>query len=243
MNRGIYATATGMIATQQQLDMVANNLANVSTNGFKRDGLAFADTLERQMNVGGSPIGSLGCGAHVVGQFTIFDKGPMSQTGRNLDVAIQADKGLFAIHVPDQSGQGNPTTMYTRDGSFATNADGQLATKDGYPVLDASGNPIDIKSGAVKIGNDGTVTVNDVSAGRIGVFDGQFSKVGSNMYLATGTPQAIDNAVVSPGFVEGSNVNAIQSMIDLITIGRSYELSQKSMSQQDELTQKLIQSL
>jgi flagellar basal-body rod protein FlgF len=236
MNRGIYTAAAGMRTSQRWLDMTANNLANVSTSGFKRDGLAFADAMERKVRSGGVALGSLGSGAKVVEEFTIFEQGQILQTGRNLDVAINQPKGLFAV----QMGPGS--ILYTRDGALAINAQGQLATKDGYPVLDRSLRPIDVRDGQIQISDDGTVMVDEQEAGKLALFGGTFRKAGSGMYTAS-EAKPIDDISLSPASLEGSNVNAIEEMIGLITIGRTFEMTQKSMQQQDELTQRLIQSL
>jgi flagellar basal-body rod protein FlgF len=238
MNRGIYATATGMLAAQAQMDVLANNLANVSTTGYKRDGLAFAERFEREMRAGGGlgeVLGKLGTGAAQVAQFTIFEPGPLMATGNTLDVAIGSPKGCFAVQTP----QG---LCYTRDGSFQLNTERQLTTKAGHPVLDARGNPITLGFGRIAIEDDGTVMVNEVEAGQIAVYDGPFRKIGDNLYLATDA-KPIEDAQLRGGHLEGSNVNAVEAMVDMISLNRAFELAQRSIQQQDDLTQRLIQSL
>lgn len=238
MNRGIYATATGMLASQKWLDVVSNNLANVSTNGFKRDELAFADAYVREMRTAGGAgrtIGSLGSGATLVSQYTVFEQGPVTATGNPLDLAITADNALFAVQTP----QG---TRYTRDGAFALDSERQLVTKQGYPVLDDSGSPISLPEGEFSISASGAILSEGQEVARIGVYSGTFRKAGGSLYEGSNA-EAISEPSLSPGAIEGSNVNAVEAMIQMISVNRSFELAQKSITQQDELTQRLISSL
>src|SRR4051812_346013 len=123
MNRGIYSTASGMLAAQQSMDVITNNLANASTIGFKRDGIAFANAIEQQLQSGGGRIGSLGTGPTSTGQYTVFEAGAIMATNNPLDVAIGSEKGTFAVQT------GNGQIAYTRDGSFEIDANRQLVTK------------------------------------------------------------------------------------------------------------------
>ncbi len=240
MNRGIYASTTGMLASQRYLDVLSNNLANSSTNGFKQDGLAFNDAMIKEMRANGGAgisLGTLGTGATEKSAGTDFSQGNVQSTGNPLDFAINGAAGMFAVQTPTG-------TQYTRDGAFAV-TDGQLTTKDGKPILDDRGSTIAVDaSKQIKLGEDGTVTVGGVAAGKLGLYQGKFLKEGGNLYSS---PDAtlMDPGVSSvvQGSIEGSNVNSIQSMVEIIRLGRSYEMSQKSIQSQDELTQKLIQSL
>jgi flagellar basal-body rod protein FlgF len=237
MNRGIYATATGMLATQRALDAIANNLANASTTGFKRDGLAFGEAYERELRANGGEgprIGRLGSGVAEIASYTDFEPGPIAQTGNPLDVAIEG-QGLFAVATP--SG-----IRYTRDGSFRLDEQGQLVTREGHPVLDDAGSPIQLGEGKVRIDASGEISVDGRHAGRLGLYGGRFAKAGPTLF-AGGDAVPKDATTVVQGALEGSNVNAVGSMIDLIQSGRAFELAQRSIQQQDELTQKLIQSL
>lgn len=237
MNRGIYATATGMIAGQKWLDVVANNLANVSTTGFKRDELVFADAYVREMRLSGgrgATIGTLGSGTKLVAEYTIFEEGPINPTGNPLDVAIDSEKGLLGVQTP----QG---IRYTRDGSLQLDQDRRLVTKQGYPVLDDRNSPIELPEGRIEILGDGRVMAGDQEVGRIGVFEGTFDKAGGNLFAGSGQP--VEEASLKVGALEGSNVNAVEAMIEMIGVNRSFEMAQKSLIQQDELTQRLIQSL
>ena len=238
MNRGIYATATGMLASQKWLDVVANNLANVSTNGFKRDELAFQDAFVREMRLNGgkgAEIGSLGSGATLVQQYTVFEQGPINPTGNSLDVAINSEKGLFSVETP----QG---VRYTRDGSFGLDANRQLVTKQGFPVLDDNGNPIELPEGPVAITDNGTIRAGDLEVGKIGVYEGTFHKTAAGLYASLDA-ETVAEPTLKAGALEGSNVNAVEAMIQMITVNRTFEMAQRSITQQDELTQRLINSL
>ncbi len=235
MERGVYATATGMITAQRAMDLIANNLANVSTNGFKRDGLAFNDALVREMAVGDKSIGSLGSGASVQSTFTDFSVGSLSESGNPFDLAILGEKGLFGI-------QTDAGVRYTRDGAFAVNANRQLITKDGYPVLDDQGKQITLEAGQISIQADGTIQIDGEAKGKIGVFDVTgLSKEGGNRFTATSANPM--QATIKSGAIETSNVNAVDAMVQMIQLSRLFEMSQRSIISQDELSQRLIQSL
>jgi flagellar basal body rod protein FlgG len=226
---------------QQWLDVTANNLANSTTTGYKRDGFAFAEAMERVMASNGGDgriLGSIGNGAVPVAEFTIFDRGTVSTTGNPLDLAIDSPRGWFAV---DRGGQ----TMYTRAGNFTLDAQRQIVDVCGNPVLDRRGNPITVPQGQIEISQTGAVSVGGRQVAEIAIYDGQMAKVGSSLYRAVGNPLLLDtrDVLVRQGALEQSNVNPVESMINLITIGRTFEISQKSITQQDELTQRLIQSL
>ena len=243
MNRGIYSGATGMTAAEQLLDVTANNLANVSTNGFKADSLIFSDTLQKQLNSGdgsGRNIGSLGSGPSFVGEVTDFSLGSMNATGNPLDVAIATEQGMFAAQTPNG-------VQYTRDGSFHIDSNGLLVTQDGYPVLDNNQNTITIGSQvspqAVSISSSGDLMVNGGRAiATLGVYDGTFSKQGGNLW-SSGNATVEPTPNVRQGVIEGSNVNAIEAMVSMIKLNRAVEMAQKSMQSEDESSQKLNQTM
>jgi len=227
-----------MIASQFALDVISQNLANASTTGYKREAVAFNDALVRELreNGGRGPIvGTLGSGPALRSRFTVFEPGPIQETGNDLDVAIRSSEGAFAV-MTDRG------IRYTRDGSFTRSADGMLVTRTGNPVLDEDDQPIQLPEGPIEIGNDGLVTAGDREIARLGVFQGTFQREGDNLFSATGV-QPIATPDLNPKSIEGSNVNTIQSMVAMIEISRSFEMAQRSIIQQDELTQRLIQSL
>lgn len=241
-----------MAAAENWMDIIANNLANVSTNGFKQDGMAFDDLLRRQMfGEGGSGplVGELGSGAAPYEQFTDLSQGSLQVTGNPLDVAINktsetAPTTMFAIRT-------NAGVKFTRNGSFSTadiNDAKQVAlvTKDGQPVLDSNQNPILIPRGELKIDREGNIAVDGQDTGlTLGVFTGTFTKTisGSQQFDSANAQVATTGFAVLQGSVESSNVNTIQSMVAMIALQRSYEMAQKSIQTQDEETGKLIGSL
>jgi len=244
MNRGIYTTTMGMVAAQRAMDVTANNLANASTSGFKRDGLIFQDTLQREMyaNGGTGPsVGKLGSGAQAVEEFTIRDIGVISSTGNNFDMAINAPEGMFGVKVDGE-------TLYTRNGAFGLDEQRRLVTKAGNPVLDKDGNEITVPPGTMEVQSGGKISVNGIPVAQVGVYvpndKGQFIKEGENLYRITAEgAKALDNSPIEASSLEGSNVNVVESMLDMIKIGRQFELSQKTIQQQDDLLQRLISSL
>lgn len=218
---------------RRQLDVVANNLANVSTTGFKRDELAFNDLFAKQLDKG---IGSIGFGPSGFTEFTAFeDVGEMRPTGNPLDVAVDGNRGAFAVKTASGA------IVYTRDGSFDRDQQGYLVTRTGDRVLDDAMSEIEIGTGHVAIAADGSIQVDGSTVATIGVYEGRFEKIGGNRFRGTGTP--LTDARIKAGHLEGSNVNAIESMTTMISLNRSFEIAQRSITAQDELAQRLIQSM
>ncbi len=238
MNRGIYSAAASMLGSQHQLDLLANNLANVSTTGYKRDELAFGETLVREMRAAGGAgqlLGSMSMGTASETTYTSFDPGAPIATGSPYDFAIQDSKGLFAVQTP----QG---VRYTRNGSFELSADGVLITHDKFPVLDENQSPIQIPIGDIIVQPDGNIVVDGKPVAKLAVFEGQFTKAGDNMYSATNVA-AFDPDSILWKSVESSNVNSVEAMVEMVQLQRRFDLAQRSITQQDELTQRLIQSI
>jgi flagellar basal body rod protein FlgG len=245
MNRGIQALATSMANSETWLDVNANNLANTGTNGFKRDGLTFQATMQQVSANGGlgQSVNDMATGSVIANPYsTLGELGPMSATGNPLDVALKTPSAMFAVQGP------NNQIMYTRDGSFTLDSERNLVTQSGMKVLDTNKNPIQISGpGQISISDSGQVSLTTggvaKNVGQIGAFTGGVQKLGGNLYSGGNDMVPAENAQFSSGTIEGSNVNAIQSMLDLIKIGRSYELQQKSITQQDELSQKLTTTI
>jgi len=240
MNRGIQAAANGMQANQLLLDVLANNLANLDTVAFKRDGVLFSEMFEREMFIpdsfGEHTIGRLGSGANVIGTYTSQDIGPAVITGNPLDVMLEKPNQFFAIETPEG-------IRYTRDGQFRPNSEGYLSTRDGYPVLDSSGRAILLPDGVerLEIAKNGAVIVNGVEIATLDVREGNLTKVGNNLYI--GETFTAENPIVSSGVLEGSNVSAIESMVQMISLLRNFEAANRAVRTQDELTERLLQSL
>ena len=225
-----------MASAQQLLDVVAHNLANISTNGYKREGAVFNDTLQRAMYADdGRYLGKLGTGGWMQDHYVDMAVGSITTTGNPLDVAIQDTKGFFAVQTPNG-------VRYTRDGSFTLDKDKQLTTQDGLPVLDGSGREITLPVGPVEIDAAGNVSVSGQQVAKIGVYDGTVTKMGEGLYQGA-SMKAMDAPRLQAGAIEGSNVNAIEEMIAMIQLNRIFEMAQRGAQSQDDMTQKLLSSI
>jgi flagellar basal-body rod protein FlgF len=212
MAEGIYAALAGAIAEQRALEVSANNLANVSTTGFKREVLSFREVLAGQNSTSRQVV--------VEPQGADFSQGTFARTGGNLDAAILG-QGFFVVQTP----QGE---RYTRAGAFTLSPDGTLVTAAGYPVL-GSGGPIRVDPGKpASLRPDGSVTSGTEVQGTLRLVDFPDKKVleraGENLWRSTTTtaPKPVE-AHLEPGVLEQSNVNAIEGMTELIMISRAYE--------------------
>ena len=259
MIRSLWISKTGLDAQQTQMDVIANNLANVGTNGFKRSRAVFEDLLYQTLRQPGAqssqqtqlPSGlQLGTGVRPVTTERIFTQGNLQQTGNSKDVAIQG-QGFFQVLRPDGS------TAYTRDGSFQTDFQGQLVTSSGYFVQPAIAIPPNSQS--ITIGRDGTVSVTTpdstvpVQVGTVQVATfinpAGLQSVGENLYIETassGTPNitnpGADGAgVLNQGYVETSNVNVVEELVNMIQTQRAYEINSKSVQTSDQMLQRLTQ--
>jgi flagellar basal-body rod protein FlgF len=238
MNRGIYSTSAAMLSAQRQLDLLSNNLANVSTTGFKRDELAFGDAMEMALRADGgrgAALGTMSVGSAEALPYTAFELGQMQNTGNPFDFAIEDPHAMFAVQTP-------AGIRFTRNGAFQITSEGMLVTRDGHAVLDSNRQPIQIPTGELEAATDGTLNVGGQPIGTLGLFRGRFSKEGSTLY-ASADAQASPDAQIRWKTLETSNVNAVEAMTEMIVLQRRFDLSQRSILQQDELTQRLIQSL
>jgi len=259
MIRSLWISKTGLDAQQTQLDVIANNLANVGSNGFKRSRAVFEDLLYLTLRQPGAassqqtqiPSGlQIGTGVHPVSTERIFTQGNLQQTGNNLDVAIQG-AGFFQIQMPDG------TTAYTRDGSFQMDAQGQLVTASGYRVQPSVTIPPNTTS--ITIGKDGTVTaktpgsITPVQVGALQLANfinpSGLQSLGENLYQETassGTPSANTPGTnglgtVNQGYVETSNVNVVEELVNMIQTQRAYEINSKAIQSSDQMLQRLSQ--
>lgn len=254
MNLSLYSAATGMEAQQLNLNTIANNLANVNTPGFKRSKIEFQDLLYQKPRAAGADTGGgnlvptgieVGNGSRVASTSKVFTQGQLTNTGEKLDLAIQGD-GFFEVQRSDG------TIGYTRDGSFKLNAQSQVVTTDGLPVLSGFQT---IPAGAeVSIAEDGQVTVqtaDGTQSFRLTLTrfanPAGLRSLGGNLYeetAASGTPE-IGNASESgfgrtvQGYIETSNVNIVEEMVNLIIAQRAYEINSKSIQTSDEMLQNI----
>ena len=259
MMRSLWISKTGMEAQQTQLDTISNNLANVSTNGYKRSHAVFEDLMYQNLRQAGAnsseqsvlPTGlQVGLGTRAVATARNFSQGNLQQSANPLDVAVRGN-GFFELQMPDG------TTGYTRDGSFQVSAQGQLVSNNGYPVQ--PGITIPAAAQSVTIGSDGTVSVTlpgqalPQSVGQLQlagfVNPSGLEPKGQNIYAetaASGTPNAGapgQNGLgpVQQGFVETSNVNVVEELVAMIQTQRAYELNSKAIQTSDQMLQKLAQ--
>ncbi len=259
MIRSLWIAKTGLDAQQTQLDVTSNNLANVSTNGFKRARAVFEDLLYQTLRQPGAsssaqtqiPSGlQIGTGVRPIATERIFTQGNLTQTGNSLDVAIQGP-GFFQVQLPDG------TTGYTRDGAFQKDSQGQIVTANGYPVSPAITIPSNATS--LTIGTDGVVTViqpgssNAVQIGQIQlasfVNPGGLQSMGQNLFLETAssgtatpnTPGTNGTGVLNQNYVETSNVNVVEELVNMIQTQRAYEINSRAIQTSDQMLARLTQ--
>jgi len=259
MIRSLWISKTGLDAQQTNMDVISNNLANVSTTGFKRARAVFEDLLYQTLRQPGAqssqqtqlPSGlQIGTGVRPVATERIFTQGNMQQTGNPLDVAINGG-GFFQVQMPDG------TTAYTRDGSFHVNAQGQLVTSSGYqvqPAITIPNNSLSVtiaRDGVVSVTRAGSPTPTQVGTLQLASFinPAGLQSMGENLYLetaASGTPSANTAGtnglgVLNQGYVETSNVNVVEELVNMIQTQRAYEINSKSIQASDQMLQKLTQ--
>lgn len=253
MYRALSIAASGMRANQLQIDVTANNLANVSTTGFRRSRADFADLLYQNLRQPGAPNSTggqapagiqIGSGVRPVATVRMLAGGEVHETGNELDIAVEGD-GYFAVARP------NGEIGYTRAGNFQLDRDGQVVTHDGYPLEPAISIPPDAQS--LTINEDGTVSVlqagdtEPVEVGRLELVmfpnEAGLESVGNNLFRQTaasgepmnGPPGEEGRGTLRQGFLETSNVQVVTEMIDLISSQRAYEVNSKVVSAADEM--------
>jgi flagellar basal-body rod protein FlgF len=239
MDNALYVGLSRQVTLQRALQLAASNIANSDTVGFKVEQLMVRTEPMAPLGVPMDPI------AYVLDQGIArdFGQGPMQQTGAPYDVAIDGD-GFFSI----QTDQG---VRYTRDGRFTVNAENQLVTKNGDPVLSAGGAEITLNPllPTPAIAQDGTIAQGAVQLGKLGVVRFEslsaLEKVGDNLYSVRGdlAPAAAPDAQLRQGMVEGSNVKAVLEITNLIEITRTYERVAQLMNQAQELASRAVERL
>ncbi len=255
MIRSLWTSATGMQAQALNLDVIANNLANVNTAGFKKSRAEFQDLLYETLRPAGTsssqdtqvPTGiQIGHGTRPSTVLKIFSQGNMENTKNELDLAIEGD-GFFQIILP------NGETAYTRDGSFKLDSDGRIVNSDGFALEPEISIPSDALS--ISVGIDGTVSVlqaGDSIPSEIGTIElarfvnpAGLISTGRNLYITseasgdemTGTPGEDGLGSIAQGFLEMSNVSVVDEMVSMITAQRAYEVNSKSIQTADEMLQ------
>ena len=236
-----YIALSRQMVLKRELDITANNIANMSTTGFKVESLiigsepgapAFNDQIKTPANF-----------AYDNGLGRDFKQGPLSQTGNSLDLAIEGDGVFFTLNGPNGP-------LYTRNGAFTLGADGSIMSQDGKTLM-GDGGPIliDPKKASPTISADGVVSQGDERIGKIGLVRidalSALSKQGDGTFALNGNQTATPatNAKLSQGFIEGSNVNSIKEITRLVEINRAYSSISNLLSQNQELTRSAIERL
>lgn len=259
MLTSLSSAATGMEAQQTNIDVIANNLANVNTTEFKRSRAAFQDLLyESRRTVGSASTGTtdvptgiqVGLGVRTAAVERLHTMGSIEKTGNELDLAIEGD-GFFQVELP------NGEIAYTRDGSFQKDSQGRMVTVDGYPVDPGITIPEDTTE--IAIGEDGTVQVfqaGETEGTEVGMIEiARFSNpsglksLGGNLYQETltsgdpilGTAGEEGLGEIAQGYLESSNVSVMKQMVNLISSQRAYEVNSKAIKTSDEMLQMVNQ--
>ena len=251
MIRGLYTSAAGMLAETQRNDVLANNLANLMTSGYRQDTLAvgsFPSMLLSRLEPGRRPVevGSVGGGVQVVEQRVSFLPGTVQETGVPLDLALSGD-GFFVVQTAGDAGAA-PSEAYTRQGHFGRTADGTLVTADGLPVLGENG-VIQLNGRDVVVAEDGSVMVDGVAADRLRVVDFPdrqvLTKRGQALFTAPAgtTPTEVQSPQVRQGYLEMANVNPIEAVTEMMALVRSYEAGQRAIQAQDETLDRAVNEI
>ncbi len=261
MTSPLWVAKTGLDAQQMRMSVISNNLANVSTTGYKRSRAAFEDLMYQNVRQTGAqssqntqlPSGlMLGTGVRTASTAKLFTQGNIIQTGNNLDLAING-RGFFEIQMPDG------TSAYTRDGSFQLNDQGQIVTANGYLLQPATTLPTGVQS--VSVSRDGVISAQlagqttTTQIGTLQIVDfinpAGLQAVGQNLFVqssASGDPQpgnADANGLgsIMQGALETSNVNVVEEMVDMIETQRAYEMNSKAIATTDQMLQYTNQNL
>ena len=254
MVKGLYTSATGMVNEQRRVDVLANNLANASTTGYKAEGStseAFKDVLAYKIKDYSEAssvkrLGPMNMGVKIGETYTDFSEGSFVTTNNDYDMCI-AGNGFFSVEFTDRNGE--TSVMYTRAGDFTPNTNGELVNKNGDYVLDTKGKHIKVNPLLETIVNaDGTIVQDGNEVATIGVTDftdyDYLSKYGETYYTALeGATEKDFNGTVRAGMLESSNVQTAKEMVNLINYQRAYETNQKMIQAHDETLETAVTSL
>ncbi|MFN6925715.1 MAG: flagellar hook-basal body complex protein [Tabrizicola sp.] len=234
MDAALYTTLNRQSGLMREMGVVANNIANSSTAGFKREGIVFSEYIAA---LGQDPSLSM---AHATGRHVDLSQATLTTTGGAFDLAIQGE-GFFLIETP----QGE---RLTRAGSFTPNAEGELVTPDGYRLLDAGGAPIFVPPDArgVAVARDGTLSANGQPIAQLGLWrpaDPLALKHQSGTMFDGGALEPVEGGTVMQGMLEESNVEPVSEIARMIEVQRAYELGQKFLDAEDERVRGVIQAL
>jgi len=250
MQNGLYVATSGLLMQQRRLDVISNNVANVNTNGFKRELTVFSDyrPVDKRYPQNGIQKTlynkTINSSVKLDDINTDFEMGHFKQTENSFDVALQDIKNFFAVDTPWG-------IRYTRDGEFTMNSNGELVTRDGFNLPDRNtGAPIVIPPDhrRMDITNDGVVYIDNAPIGQIDVVRFEepeyLQKVGRNLYTAVSVlPDVPLNATVTQGYVETSNVDPIMEMVRMIDAMRGFELYQKVVHTYDSMNEQAANAI
>jgi len=235
MENAGYTTLTRQSGLLREMRVVANNIANAATSGYRQEGLIFSEYVKA---IDGATSLSMGQGN---ARHTSFDQGALTQTGGTFDFAIEGN-GFFLVETPDGE-------RLTRAGAFTPNADGDLVTQDGYRVLDAGGAPVFIPPGAadLAVSSDGTISSDGNPVGQIGMvapLDPQgMTREDGVMFRADGGYEPAEEARVLQRFIENSNVDPILQLTRMIEVQRAYELGASFLDAEDERVRAALRAI
>ena len=236
MDNAIYATLTRQAGLMREMRVVANNIANANTTGFRREGVVFAEhlsALDRQ----GDTLSM----ADARGRLIDLKQGVLNQTNGTYDMAIEGD-GFFLLEAPD----GN---RLSRAGAFLPSPEGELMNADGHRLLDEGQAPIIVPAGAsqIAIGADGTLSANGIAFAKVGVFaapnDAALTHQGGTGFTLTDDPEPIEDARIRQGFLEDSNVDPVFEITRMIEVQRAYELGQSFLDREDQRIRSAITAM
>jgi len=240
MENTTYVGISGQLSLARRLETIANNIANVNTPGFRAEALKFSTLVSPQAETQGSKVQFATNGKSYIS----LERGPVTQTGNALDVAVKGDSYL-ALQTPNG-------TVYTRDGRMQMTAEGGLVSVLGYPILDNGGAPISLEpqSGPPRISEDGNIYQNNVQVGSLGLFQFQ---AGSRLAYGPNSSLVPDRAPipviddpqngVMQGYIENSNVNGVVEMTRLIDVSRAFERVEAMLRSQNDMSSKAIETL
>ncbi|RJK99629.1 flagellar hook-basal body complex protein [Paracoccus aestuarii] len=227
MDNAIYANLTRQSGLMAEMRVVANNIANANTTGYRREGVIFAEHLTA-LDRRGDTL-SMG---HARGRMLDLNQGVLTQTDNSMDLAIEGE-GFFLVESPDG-------LRLTRAGAFMPSPEGELMTAEGHRLLDEGQAPIILPAGAngVSIGGDGTLSSNGLPFGRIGLWAApegtDLTRQGGTAFAIDGAPEPIEDGRIRQGFLEDSNVDPIFEITRMIEVQRAYELGQKFLDAEDQ---------
>lgn len=232
-----YTYLTRQSGLMREMQSVANNLANSSTTGYRREGIVFSEMINA-LGIHDSSLSMATANTRAIN----LSQAPVKQTGGTFDFAIEGE-GFFMV-------EGSAGQMLTRAGSFTPSAEGELSTSDGYRLLDAGGAPVFIPPDAksITVAADGTLSINGRATTQIGLFtpvdpNGILHRDGVRFSTPEGVEPASSEARILQGFVEGSNVDPVTEVARMIEVQRSYELGQKFLEREDERVRAVLKTI